>query len=188
MLTLFLQLSMLSKWSENATMPLLHPRCETVASKTMPLTPASMQGWELVNRNDKKSYETTEPGSIIVRRSLDMHELVFTAADKVPTLCTYPIRHVQTFNVKVIEGQLGLFIWKTGEVQEFGELICWVDDNQREDSKKVAKSFTTRSAASFEHTGDMFKTLSPGDHVLTCRSKASPAGGTTVRISAVVAR
>lgn len=61
-----LQLSMVSKWSENGSIPVLHPRCETVSSKTMPLKPASMQGWELVNRNDKKSYEATEPGSIIV--------------------------------------------------------------------------------------------------------------------------
>lgn len=54
------------RWSKTASVPALHPRCETVASKTMPLQAASMSGWELVNRNDKKSYEATVPGSEIV--------------------------------------------------------------------------------------------------------------------------
>lgn len=61
---------MLWKWSENASIPALHPRCDTVTSKTAPLKPISMKGWELVNRNDKKSYEATEVGSEIVSRAL----------------------------------------------------------------------------------------------------------------------
>jgi hypothetical protein len=38
-----------------------------------------MDGWELVNRNDKKSYEATEPGSIIVSPMLGI--LMYIAFD-----------------------------------------------------------------------------------------------------------
>lgn len=89
--------------------------------------------------------------------------------------------------MNVIEGQVGLFVWKTPK-EGFGDLVCWIDGDQREDRKKVAKSFTRRTAASFEHTGDMFKNLSPGEHELTCRSKLSKDGGNIFRISATVAR
>jgi hypothetical protein len=90
--------------------------------------------------------------------------------------------------VNVIEGQVGLFVWKT-PFEGFGELICWMDGDDREDRKKVVKAFTTRRpAASFEHTGDMFKGLTPGNHILSCRSKTAKDGGNTFRISAVVAR
>lgn len=85
-------------------------------------------------------------------------------------------------------GEVGLFVWKT-PFEGFGEIICWIDDDKREDHKKIAKAFTpSRSAATFEHTGSMFKDVSPGDHTLTCRLKESKDGGTTFRISALVTR
>lgn len=89
--------------------------------------------------------------------------------------------------MNVIEGQVGLFVWKTPK-EGFGDIICWIDGDEREVSKKVAKSLTKRVAATFEHTGDMFKGLTPGEHVLTCRSKTSKEGGNIFRISATVAR
>lgn len=94
----------------------------------------------------------------------------------------------QSFDVEVVEGTVGLFVWKS-PFDGFGELVCWMDGNESLDSKKFVKAFTDRRpAASFEHTGDMFKNLSPGKHTLSCRSKAGKDGGTTFRISAVVSR
>jgi alpha-ketoglutarate-dependent taurine dioxygenase len=141
-----------------------------------------MQGWELVDRNDKKSYEATQVGSEIVRPFLSSHLLRLWLK---PSL--FLILRSQTFNAFVTEGQLGLFVWKT-PAEGFGRIICWVDDDQREERKITVKSFTSRTAASFEHTGNMFKDLAPGNHTLTCRLKAGDDGGTTFRISAVVAR
>lgn len=92
----------------------------------------------------------------------------------------------QTFNVTVVEGVVGLFVWRT-PFEGFGGIACWVDDDHTK--IKRTKAFTLiRPAASFEHTGDMFKNLSPGMHKLTCRNEAAPEGGTVFRISAVVAR
>ena len=66
-----MQLGMLHGWDETYQYPTLHPKCESVNSKRAPLHPISMEGWELVNRNDKKSFEATKPGSQIVRTLSD---------------------------------------------------------------------------------------------------------------------
>ena len=60
---------MLQHYDETSTMPLLHPKCNSITSTKFPLTPSRADGWEPVNRNDKRSFEATVPGSEIVSRS-----------------------------------------------------------------------------------------------------------------------
>lgn len=72
---------MLQKWSENGSLPISQPRCQSITSTKFPLKPVRAQGWEAYNRNDKRGWEATKPGSEIA------------------------------FNVDVNAGQLGIFAW-----------------------------------------------------------------------------
>lgn len=60
------QLGMLQPWDETSSMPLLYPKCQSITSTKFPLQSLSTNGWESVDRNDKKSFEATVPGSEIV--------------------------------------------------------------------------------------------------------------------------
>jgi hypothetical protein len=62
----YFQLGMLQKWSENGSLPISQPRCQSITSTKFPLKPVRADGWESYNRNDKRGWEATTPGSEIV--------------------------------------------------------------------------------------------------------------------------
>lgn len=69
------QLGMLQPFDETSSMPILYPKCQSITSTKFPLQPLWANGWESVDRNDKKSFEATVPGSEIVRIA-DLTELI----------------------------------------------------------------------------------------------------------------
>jgi hypothetical protein len=71
---------MLQHYDEESSIPLLHPKCNSITSTKFPLTPARKHGWAPVNRNDKRSFEATEVGSEIVSPSV-LCAQIFTELD-----------------------------------------------------------------------------------------------------------
>ncbi|KAK9898571.1 hypothetical protein P389DRAFT_167095 [Cystobasidium minutum MCA 4210] len=152
------RLGMLQPWDETSSMPLLYPKCQSITSTKFPLQPTVANGWESVDRNDKKSFEATVPGSEI------------------------------SFNVHTDAGLLGMFFWMTNR-DGFGQVACWVDGDQRDERiRRVAAYNPHHPASTFEHSGDLWNDLTPGDHIMTCRLETGPTGGNTFRIAATVTR
>jgi hypothetical protein len=57
---------MLGGWDEKKALPVQKPYCKAINSVKDPLLPTTSSGWEPVERNDKRSFETETPGSEIV--------------------------------------------------------------------------------------------------------------------------
>lgn len=75
------QLGMLQPWDETSSIPVLYPKCQSITSSKFPLQPRTSNGWESVDRNDKKSFEATEPGSEIVSLADDVWTVLVFSAD-----------------------------------------------------------------------------------------------------------
>ena len=94
----------------------------------------------------------------------------------------------QSFNVNTDAGLLGMFFWMTNK-DGFGQVACWVDDDQREERiRRVSAYNPYHPASTFEHSGDLWNDLSPGQHTLTCRLETGSTGGNIFRIAATVTR
>lgn len=86
------------------------------------------------------------------------------------------------------DGFVSFFFWRTKD-ESFGAVRCWIDDDQRPDRIRRTEAWDAVWGFNiFEQTQEMWRDISPGDHTLTCVSEKGITGGTTFRISAVVAR
>lgn len=63
---MMLQLGMLYKYDPTSSVPVLDPQCRSVTSVKEPLHAVRTTGFQLVDRNDKKSFEGTQVGDEIV--------------------------------------------------------------------------------------------------------------------------
>lgn len=93
---------MLQHFDEHSAIPIMHPKCQSITSTKFPLKPLRMDGWESVDRNDKRSFEATVPGSEIVSCRGEWWR---SSADEVH----------QSFNVNVDSGMLGIYFWMTSQ-------------------------------------------------------------------------
>ena len=152
------QLGMLQKWDETSHIPVLHPKCQSITSTKFPLKPLRADGWESVDRNDKRSYEATVPGSEI------------------------------SFAVNVDAGLLGIYFWMTRDEAFGQVACWVDDDKREERIRRVSGYNPYHWASTFEHSLDMWNDLSQGAHTLTCKLETGQKGGNIFRISATVTR
>lgn len=73
--------------------------------------------------------------------------------------------------------------------EKFGQVMCWVDDDKSPERLRFVFGYNPNHwASTFEHSNDMWRDITPGNHILTCQLQPGSKGGTIFRISATVTR